>query len=138
MILRSDITELERLRDTESSVMVVKNEQRFEWPSLMYFNNEKCKELTPEYIDKENPFKLNWAENIGELPSEWNHLVLYDNPRDDAKLVHFTAGIPCFDETKDCEYANEWRNEFQIMNMTCGWEELMGQSRHVDKVKNIA
>jgi hypothetical protein len=29
--------------------------------------------------------------------------------------VHFTLGGPYFDEFRDCEYAQEWRDELQAM-----------------------
>lgn len=135
MLVRSDITELSQFTDTDHAVKVVQSIERFEWPSLMLFNNAECKELTPEYVEKENPFKLKWARTIGDLPSEWNHVVGYCKPRPDAKVVHFTAGIPCWPETENCEYAEEWKREFQIMNSTVSWQELMGNSVHVDKVK---
>lgn len=134
MLLRADITELETLQDPESSVMVVKNVERFEWPSLMYFNNEKCTRLTPEYIENANPFKFEWADKIGELPAEWNHCVGYDKPNDNAKLVHFTQGIPCFPETENSEYGAYWRRELELANMTCDWAEIMGNSVHYQRV----
>lgn len=129
MLVRGDITELTTFCDN-TPVKVVQSIERFEWPSLMLFNNQKCKTLTSEFIENENPYKLKWADSIGDLPSEWNHVVGYSPRRTDAKVVHFTMGIPCWDETKDCEYADEWRKEFQIMNSTVGFKDLMGNSRH--------
>src|SRR6185436_16452681 len=51
MLVMADITELFELAKDEHSVMVVKNQMRFEWPSLMLFNAEKCKTLTPKYVE---------------------------------------------------------------------------------------
>lgn len=45
---------------------------------------------------------------IGQLPAEWNHLVGVDQPRPDAKLVHFTLGTPSMDGYAACEHAGEW------------------------------
>lgn len=117
----------------EPAVWVVKNPRRFEWPSMMLFNNSLCTALTPEWVEdpKNNPYDMAlWANEIGGLPSEWNHIVGYDAPRPDAKLVHYTAGIPCWPETKDCEYAAEWRKEAAATISTVSFEALMGKSIH--------
>jgi hypothetical protein len=129
MLARADLTELTQIAFNDYSVKVVKSIERFEWPSLMLFNNQACRTLTPEFIETENPYKLKWG-TVGELPSEWNHVVGYSPRRPDAKVVHFTMGIPCWEETKDCEYADEWRKEFDIMNSSVSFNALMGQSRH--------
>ena len=52
MIMLGDVAELFEIgKENDEAVSVVKNEQRFEWPSLMFFNNEKCKALTSTYIN---------------------------------------------------------------------------------------
>ncbi len=125
--------------ETANSVSVVphayvrKNERmvsvHFERPSVMLFNCAASRKLTPEYIEVGKPQSLDWAESIGELGREWNHLVGYDTPGP-AKLIHFTQGIPCFPETRDDEYANEWMEHLRAMNSTVSWEEIMGPSVH--------
>ena len=52
---------------------------------------------------------------IGELPHRWNHLVDYDPFDPAAGIVHFTSGGPYFEETKDCDYAQDWLAEKQLM-----------------------
>jgi len=117
------------------SVCVVKGEQRFEWPSLMWFNNSMCTKLTPEYIETQKPQTFEWATGgVGELPREWNHCVGYDKPRKDAKLVHFTQGIPCWPETQGCEYADEWLREAEETVHTVSFDELMGKSVHAQRM----
>lgn len=120
----------------KDAVCVVKNRHRFEWPSVMFFNNEKCKRLTPEFIDDETskPMSFGWADTVGELPAEYNHLVGYDEPKA-AKIVHYTAGLPCWPETWNCPYSEEWRAEFKACNSTVSWDVLMGRSVHADLVK---
>lgn len=132
MLCLGDVHELYYLAEPMAAVSVVKNKIRFEWPSLMVFNNAMCRALTPEFIDDPAtaPQSFSWCKEAGELPSEWNHLVGYDKRRDDAKLVHFTQGLPCWPETKDCEYADEWNVERRLMNSTVSWQELMGSSVH--------
>lgn len=110
-------------------VSVVKSGEQFEWPSLMYFNNAKCRELTPDFIETGSPQK--WVfQNAGELPKDWNHVVPYDGTNPNARIVHFTQGIPCFSETKGAEYGEKWREEAREAMSTVTWEEIMGQSVH--------
>lgn len=139
MLCLGDITELpKRLELVDglpangfvAGVHVVKHSRRFEWPSLMYFNNAKCENLTPALIESGTPQDLKWADSIGALPPEWNHLVGYDAPNPNAKIVHFTQGIPAFKETWDCEFAQEWRDELDRCRSTVSWEDIMGQSVH--------
>lgn len=139
MIARTDIYGILDNLDPEAAVSVVKNPQRFEWCSLMVFNNALCKKLTPEFIEKDEPFALEWADKVGALSPEWNHLVGYDAPRPDAKIVHFTMGIPCFSEVADLEpqYVEEWNEEFKSMATTCSWTDIMGNSRHAQKLAKM-
>lgn len=140
VLFRADIAELAALKpDAAVSVVphtsVVKHGETvstvFERNAVMLFNCAKCKNLTPEYISDGAPNKLpEWAESIGELPKEWNHLVGYDPPNPNAKIAHFTMGIPCFPQTKDDEFGDEWRATQRAMNGTVSWEQIMGNSVH--------
>lgn len=113
---------------------VVKNGQqvsvRFERPSVMLFNCTKCKRLTPEYIERGKPQSFEWADSVGDLPREWNHLVGYDSPDAEVKLAHFTMGIPCFPETQNDDFAAEWQQTATTAFATCSWAEIMGGSVH--------
>ncbi len=133
MIVGADIHELPTGDDP---VAVVKTIPRFEWPSLMVFNCEKCTELTPEYIEDEanDVAALEWAETIGTLPDEWNYCVGYSEHTVAPKLIHYTQGIPYFRENRYCDYAEFWWDEYTAMTHTCSWLELMGASIHRDKV----
>lgn len=135
MLCLGDVAELFDYNFVEP-VAVVKNRERFEWPSMMVFNNSACKQLTPDYINDErnNPADFSWAEAVAGLPSEWNHCVGYDSPRNDAKLVHYTMGTPGFKERRKCEYAQEWFDERESMNFQGAWLEIHGRSLHRDKV----
>lgn len=139
MLCLADVYELDEICSPQiASVCVVKNERRFEWPSLMYFNNAHCRNLKPTLVQEGQPQSLGWATSVGEIPSEWNHLVGYDAPRSDAKIVHFTQGIPCFPETKDAEYAKEWHAEAKRTMSSVSWEEIMGKSVHREAVLKTA
>ena len=94
------------------------NYPRKNWSSVMLFNNSRCKKLTPEYVDKASPatlHRMQWTDYVGSLPKEWNHLVgeLPENP--EAKIAHFTIGTPCWNQFKDCEYADEWFGQKEKM-----------------------
>lgn len=132
MLVQGDISELFSLKD-ESPVQVVKGKHRFEWPSMMLFDNFKCRALTPEYVDDpvNMPQTLQWAGTIGELPGEWNHCVGYDAPNPKAKLIHYTKGIPIWPQTQNCEHAETWWKELKSMNSSVSHQELMGNSVHV-------
>jgi len=138
MIVLEDIHKIKEFVFMDKAVSIVKNPLRFEWPSLMYFNNPLCGELTLEEVALGKPQTLAWAQDrIGALPSEWNHCVGYDAPNPNAKIVHFTQGIPCWPETQDCEFSKEWQKEAKLTIGTVSWNELMGQSVHKAQM-NIA
>jgi hypothetical protein len=61
--------------------------------------------------------------------------VGYDAPRENAKLVHFTQGIPFHEETGDTEYVGEWRAELEASVFSVSWQEMMGNSVHAKHVK---
>lgn len=140
MMFRADPAELFALADDKYAVMVVKNPNpglAFERASMMLFNCRKCAVLTPEYVEAEHGLhKIAWAaeEEIGEIPGEWNHLVGYDEPNPNAKLVHFTQGVPAYPETKDCEFGEEWRAMASSAFSSVSWRELMGNSVHAQFV----
>ena len=133
MLCLGDIFELERFAPTDCAVAVVKNKLKFEWPSMMFFNNSLCMNLTPDFIETGDPAALNWGP-VGELPGAWTHCVGYDEPQATVKLAHFTQGIPCFPETKNCEFSKEWNDELKHMTSTVSWQAIRGNSVHCEPV----
>lgn len=87
------------------------------WSSVMYFQNDKCRALTPEYVNSATGLELHrfqWLRQDAEvaaLPLAWNHLVGEYVPNREAKIVHWTLGGPYFPEYQDAEFAEEWRSE---------------------------
>lgn len=139
ILLLDDISRLFDLADDNYAVMVSKNEHRFEWASVILFNcaHEANKKLTPEYIESADGLhQIRWCDEnlVGDLPREWNHLVGYDKPRKDAKLVHYTQGTPCLDKTSVCEYSELWHEINKEMNYSCKWDELMANSVHAVEI----
>ena len=94
--------------------------RRKNWSSVMLFNNERCKKLTPEYVDSASGLDLhqfNWTtdDQIGSLPLEYNWLVGQYDYSQDAKIIHYTLGGPYFSEYQKCDYSDDWWNEYKDM-----------------------
>jgi hypothetical protein len=143
MLCRADIAGLARAmqQQPEKAVLVCKHDYvpksarkflervqtvypRKNWSSLMVFNNERCRSLTPDYVNSATPAELHrfaWLDDarIGELPLEWNWLVGEYAHNPDARIVHFTIGGPWFEAYRDCDYAGEWLAELESMRQ-CG------------------
>lgn len=141
-LFRDDVSKLFALRDDRYAVMCVKHthtpseslkmdgmkQERYyrkNWSSCMLFNcgHVKNKHLTVDTVNNEPGSFLHglcWLadDEIGELPLEWNYLVGYNTKEQcpDPKVVHFTRGIPAMDGYADCEYANEWWAELDLLN----------------------
>jgi hypothetical protein len=57
-------------------------------------------------------FKFLADSEIESIPNEWNRLVDEDQPIDNAKIMHWTAGIPAFNDYKNAPGADLWRQEW--------------------------
>jgi hypothetical protein len=138
MLILADIWQLLDCRDSRYSVLCTQHNHhprestkmlgqtqsaypRKNWSSVMLFNNEKCKMLTPEMVNRSPPLSLHrflWLKDceIGNLPLRWNHLVGYQNPDPLAKNAHFTLGIPRWEGYEKCEYSDTWRVYKNVVN----------------------
>lgn len=124
MLCKADLAELWRLQDASRAVLCVqhdyatKHKRKYRgtameadnrdyrcknWSSLMLMNcsHGAWKGLTPEKIEQMTGAELHafsWmrSEAIGELPQEWNWLADEYGENPDAKLLHWTAGVPAF------------------------------------------
>jgi hypothetical protein len=143
MICRADIAELWAMRNEPYAIQVVKREdqrvdsptkflgrtqtayRRKNWSSVMLFNCAACLPLSPSYVEQAPGLALHqfeWVhdDDIGDLPREWNHLVGVDEPNQNAKLVHYTLGMPAFHAWRECEFSMEWREERDAMMAYAG------------------
>lgn len=138
MLVRADIAELWRLAtESKHAVQVVKHDYRTKhrrkyigtsleadnfhyprknWSSLILWRCDHPLNavLTTDYVAQHGGDHLHrfcWLpdQEIGALAPEWNVLVGEQETRD-AKIAHFTLGIPGFKHYKDSEYAGEWRD----------------------------
>ena len=140
MLCLADVAELAALteRHADKAVLVCqhdyvpKTERKFldqvqtkyprkNWSSVMLFNNARCRALSPDYVNTASGLDLHrfhWLkdEEIGAIPLEWNWLVCEYERTPAAKIVHHTLGGPYFDEYRDCDYADEWREEHRRLN----------------------
>lgn len=138
MLMQDDIAQLWAMRDERYAVQCVQHDhkpredtkflgavqtryQKKNWSSVMLFNNARCKQLTPDYVNTASGLELHqfkWLADdaeIGALPQRWNHLVGYTPPDPDAALVHFTSGGPYFNEYAQCEHSDNWRDTREQM-----------------------
>lgn len=134
MMFRAPIEDLFALADPRYAVQVVQHDyevhettkmdgqanqpyKRKNWSSVMLYNldHPALANLTLAKVNSwagRNLHAFDWLEDqfIGALPREWNHLVGVYPPNPEAKLVHFTLGVPSMGGYADCEFAEEWRS----------------------------
>lgn len=138
MILRDDISKLWNLIEPDKDVMVVKHDYKtkmFEkylgaknedyprknWSSVILWNCNSYpnRKLTPAFVQESTGaylHRFSWLseERIGELPIEWNWLPDEYGPNNNAKLLHYTLGTPCFKEFANTTMAEEWHREYAL------------------------
>lgn len=142
MILRSDIKELWSQLDPTKALLCVKHDYktraktkylgaknedypRKNWSSVILWNcsHPKNRGLTPSFIENSTGAQLHrftWLadEDIGEIPMEWNWLVDEFGENENAKLLHFTLGLPSFVDYSGSPMASEWHRECILANYT--------------------
>jgi hypothetical protein len=137
MLMQADVAELDALFDPQFAVQVVQHKNystrhrlkyvgtdmecpnvdypRKNWASVMLFNCEhpRWREIDPTTLQTlAGRLLLQFGyldpEQIGALPDEWNRLVDEGQPVSGAKVLHFTAGIPCFPKYANTPGAPNW------------------------------
>lgn len=105
-----------------------KNEDypRKNWSSVIVWNCGSFlnRHLLAKFVEEasgEQLHRFQWLpdERIGEIPPDWNWLVGEYPPNFQAKLYHYTLGIPDFPEYSDSDHSNEWDNAKKLM-LQCG------------------
>lgn len=146
MLCRDDIVKLWRQRDCSKAVQVVKHNYktkvstkylgapnadypRKNWSSVIIWNcgHPANSRLTPEALMNQTGaflHRFQWLkeDEIGTLHPTWNWLVTEYEQDPHASLVHFTIGTPCFQEYRNCDYADEWYDELAEMLAVAGEE----------------
>lgn len=140
MICLDDIGELYKLRDDKFAVMVVKhdyitkakskylgnkneNYPRKNWSSVILWNcnHEKNKVLTPELVSQKPGsylHRFSWLDDelIGELPSSWNWLAIEYPDNNEANIIHYTLGTPCFKDYSETSHSDLWYKYYSRLN----------------------
>jgi lipopolysaccharide biosynthesis glycosyltransferase len=136
MVMLGDVAELWSMRDERYAVQLVKHEYktrhplkyrgtsmqcpnmdypRKNWSSLMLVNCS-APEWEIENSGKDaHQFKGFDPDRIGDLPAEWNVLVDEGQKSENAKLLHYTAGIPVFPYYSGTPGADFWFSARQRM-----------------------
>ena len=136
MICQADIKELFELRDESKAVMVVKHDYKTKektkyfgnknedypkknWSSVVLWNCRHPKHiiLTPDFISAQSGkflHRFSWLDerDIGGLPLNWNWLAIEYDKNPQAKLIHYTLGVPCLKDYQDTDMADIWHQSF--------------------------
>lgn len=136
MLVKDDIAKLWNLRSYMVAAQVVKHEYktkasskylgasnenypRKNWSSVILWNcgHYGNRHLTPSSVERMKGSELHrfgWLDDsqVGELPLEWNWLETEYDKNDQARLVHYTLGTPCFPEYRDTDTSDEWLLEY--------------------------
>tara|TARA_B110001450_G_C17532351_1_gene445145 strand:+ start:109 stop:795 length:687 start_codon:yes stop_codon:yes gene_type:complete len=140
MICQADIQDLLDLRDDSKALQVVKHDYktkaqqkylgninqdypRKNWSSVILWNcaHPKHKILTQDFISNQTGkylHRFSWLKDdeIGELPKEWNWLATEYPNNEEAKIIHYTLGTPCFKDYRDTEMSEIWLNKYGCLN----------------------
>ena len=141
MILTTDIQELFDQVDDRYAVMCVQHDYtpregvkmdgqkqtvypRKNWSSAMLINcaHPSNQALTKELVNDPEVtgaylHRFSWLDDseIGELDHTWNYLVGVYDDIETPKLIHYTEGGPWFENYRNCEYHQLWKDELQAM-----------------------
>jgi len=97
---------------------------RKNWSSFMIFNcdHPDVRALTPEVVNTASPAYLHrfeWisdANAIGSLDLDWNFLVgEYPKAERLPRVLHYTVGGPWFEAWRNCDYAELWLREHDLL-----------------------
>ena len=142
MILTTDIKKLFDQADDKYAVMCVQHDYtpkagvkmdgqkqtiypRKNWSSVMLFNcaHPSNRKLTMDLINDPEIngaylHRFSWLRDneIGKLDHTWNYLVGVYNDLELPNLIHYTEGGPWFENYRDCEFSDYWKDElFDMM-----------------------
>ncbi|CAL4942700.1 unnamed protein product [Urochloa decumbens] len=101
---------------------------RKNWSSMVLYNCAHPKNvaaLTPDAVSTQTGaflHRFSWLDDdeIGEVPFVWNFLVGHnrvdpDDPATRPRAIHYTCGGPWFERYRDCEFADLWIEEAEML-----------------------
>ena len=141
MILTTDIKELFDQADDKYAVMCVQHDYKVKeefkmdgqkqtiyprknWSSVMLFNcgHPSNAKLTQDLVNDPEIngaylHRFSWLkdEEIGKLDHTWNYLVGVYDDIETPKLIHYTEGGPWFENYRNGEFAQLWKDELYDM-----------------------
>lgn len=141
MILTTDIKELFDQADDKYAVMCVQHDYKVKeqfkmdgqkqtiyprknWSSVMLFNcgHKSNRALTQELVNEPEIngaylHRFSWLKDkeIGELDHTWNYLVGVYDDIEKPNLIHYTEGGPWFENYRNCEFNELWKQELYDM-----------------------
>jgi hypothetical protein len=143
MLLRDDLMQLAKLFDPRFAVQVVKHEYqtkhprkyigtamesdnqdypRKNWSSVILWNCGHTahfrNRIAMRGTDGKFLHRFAWLKDkeIGELPIEWNWLPQEHGDNPDAKILHYTAGIPGFKHYADAPMSGPWHESARTLH----------------------
>ena len=144
MLCRGDIADLWAMRNPHHAVQVVQHNYttrnprkyvgsrmeatnrdygRKNWASLMlmFCGHMAWRKVTPAWLAQQRPIdvlslRFLADERIGALDPKWNWLADEYGPAPDAKILHWTAGVPGFPEYHAAYHSDEWRRQQRRVN----------------------
>lgn len=144
MVVRQDLAELWAMRDPFKAVQVVKHDYKTKnprkyvgtkmeadnadypcknWSSVMLINcaHYNWRQITPATVEKMpgsflHRFEFIEPRYIGELTAEWNWLCDEYGTNDNAKVCHYTCGIPAWPTYSATPMAEEWHKYHNLVN----------------------
>jgi lipopolysaccharide biosynthesis glycosyltransferase len=135
-IVLADLEEVMQYADPRCAVVVAKHDYktkwhtkflgqpnpdypRKNWSSFMLINARHAAwerlQYKPRTLEELHRFAFIDEDRIGSLPLEWNWLANEYEFNSEAKLVHFTAGTPCWEPFDKLDYAEHWYREMADM-----------------------
>lgn len=144
MLMNGDLADLLDSADTLKPISVVKHNyktrfprkylgtamesenrdyERKQWASVMVFNcwHQVWKRLTPDVVGRMPIIDLLQLKflpdaDIASIPVKWNWLADEFGENENAKLLHFTAGVPGFPKHADSAHAQDWFRQLKRVN----------------------
>ena len=141
MILTTDIKELFDQADDKYAVMCVQHDYKVKettkmdgqkqtiyprknWSSVVLWNcsHKSNRKVTQDFVNDPEIngaylHRFSWLKDkeIGELDHTWNYLVGVYDDIEKPKLIHYTEGGPWFENYRDTEFAQLWKDELYDM-----------------------
>ena len=160
MIVRDDVKQLFAMRDDRAAAMVVKHDYltrnpikylgtpmesknvdypRKQWSSVVLWNcaHYANRGLRPETVSKAETSYLHrfgWIDDdrLGSLPLTWGWLAEEYGENDNAKLIHYTCGVPAMKAYENCDHADEWHRKLLDTLNIDGTDPLLSVARARD------